>query len=199
VHASNWYFERLCQLCPIHASLDVCVRVVWIGIISVMPLNQVICADIPTATDFPSSRSSLATLRHLSLCILVNSKSGQSARRYTTYTLEYVLVNTLVAERLQMLLEPRRLSCAGTSTKDHQLEIVLSDKDYRACEMSTSIRNSRLSRNLLASVLLIETGETCALGSNVRMNGRGPSPRKNSSGVMNLMPTLLARSLLRCQ
>jgi hypothetical protein len=79
----------------------------------------------------------------LSLC-LVNSKSGQSARRYTTYTLEYVLVDTFVAEWLQMLLEPRRLSCAGTSAKDHQLEIVLSGKDYRAYEMSTSIRSSCL-------------------------------------------------------
>lgn len=54
---------------------------------------------------------------------------------------------------------------------------------------------SELYEDLLASVLLVMSGEICAAGSNVRVNDRGSSPRKNSSGVMNLIPTLLARSL----
>jgi len=62
-----------------------------------------------------------------------------------------------------------------------------------SCQQSLAV--SDLSGHLLASVLLVKIGETCAVGSNVRMNGRGSSPRKNSSGVMNLMPTLLAISL----
>jgi hypothetical protein len=76
MHASDWDLERLCQVSPILASLDVCIGVVWIDPFSVLSSNLVTGANIPTATDLPSSSSSLATLRHLSLCVFVNSKSG---------------------------------------------------------------------------------------------------------------------------
>ena len=98
-----------------------------------------------------------------------------------------------------MFLEPSRFSCSRTSTENDELEVVFSGKDYGGYKLSTIQEVSGLSGHLLASVLLVKIGETCAVGSNVRMNGRGSSPRKNSSGVMNLMPTLLARSLQRCQ
>jgi hypothetical protein len=75
MHAADRKFERLRQLCPILASLDVCVCVVCNGVVSMMLLDMVTSAHIPTATDFPSSSSSLATLRHLSLCFLVSLES----------------------------------------------------------------------------------------------------------------------------
>jgi hypothetical protein len=49
------------------------------------------------------------------------------------------------------------------------------------------------------SDLLVKTGEMCAVGSNERTKDRGSSLRKNSSGVINLMPMLIARSLMTCQ
>lgn len=95
-----------------------------------MLLNSVTEAHIPTATDFPSSSSSLATLRHLSRCFFVNITLGIELEKASTYTFEYVLIDTLVAERLQMLLEPRRLACARASTEDDQLEIMLFSECY---------------------------------------------------------------------
>jgi len=137
MHASDWNLERLCELSPVLASLDVCIGVVWIKILSLMPWDVAAGGNIPTATDFPSSSNSLATFRHLSLCVLVNSKSRRDAEGSATYRLEYVLVDTFVTERLEMLLKPRRFSCAGTSTEDDEFKIVLSGKGYGTCVMST--------------------------------------------------------------
>jgi hypothetical protein len=75
MHAADRKFERLRQLCPILASLDVCVCVVCNEVFSMTLSTMFTGSHIPTATDFPFSSSSLATLRHLSLCTLVSLES----------------------------------------------------------------------------------------------------------------------------
>jgi len=56
--------------------------------------------NVPTATDFPSSRNSLATLRHLSRWDFISSGSIKSGDRNATHRFEQVLVNAFVAEWL---------------------------------------------------------------------------------------------------
>lgn len=96
-----------------------------------------------------------------------------------------------------MLLEPSRFSCPRASAEDNELEIVLFSKSYGICKGSTKsfLHKDHCAGHILASVLLVRSGDKCAFGSNVRVKGLGSSPRKNSSGVLNLIPTLLARSL----
>ena len=49
--------------------------------------------------------------------------------------------------------------------------------------------------SLLVSVEVLDVGFKNRLGSNVLVKGRGPSSRKNSSGVLKSMPIFVARSL----
>ena len=91
-------------------------------------------ANIPTATDFPAVRHSLATLRHLGRCRVQSMVSpflfwGPS--KQGIYRLESVLVYPLIPQRLNMVPVERRLPGTRATTEDDEFQGTLSGEKRR--------------------------------------------------------------------
>ena len=91
-------------------------------------------ANIPTATDFPAVRHSLATLRHLGRCRVQSMVSPflfWDPSKQGIYRLESVLVYPLIPQRLNMVPVERRLPGTRATTEDDEFQGTLSGKKRR--------------------------------------------------------------------
>ncbi len=90
----------------------------------------------------------------------------------------------------------RCITCTRTATKKYDVRYAILGEQCRCCWLVRRCRTANRDESLHGSAALPELSFRYVTGSKPRANACGPSSsRKNSSGVLYVIPTLLAKSL----